>query len=516
MRLWAFLVAAIYESIDHANGVFTTNPVCRRSYCINPIFPGLEDLGRLSNETWACSTLQKSSPHMPFCGPIIGYAPALPVPVEASSTEANSTSIDPSVLAKNQDNAAATMFVYHVAGMGLEAWDYQKPEDSDDDCVKSIWRMVCYTYFPRAQSGCEEGSYTPYVRPCQSSCTNYIRACGVECCDESVQCVFEHETTTDSGLVLTTEGYSHHAGPSSFCTGAASQLGVSKILVWALLLLQSISVDGGIIWGFRYFMPIKWGVLFRNLLLGLVAAIACVLHGCDFEVPSHTVGNWRGEPDYLVTYGFVVPGGSASDGRLNTCSLEGLAETLQCSGRGMCKMWGTGETIPSLSFCECDRDWADPECQTRRKSQAVAFFLSLFLGFLGADQFYMGFVERGLLKLFTLGAGGLWWIWDIVRIGSGPVQTYNNFRLSNDLAHWVYVLIIISAAASIGFLLAATAASTTRSRRMKELLLRQRTAPPVDARWPQNSLSRTMHLQQGYGATPTPPGGSRPDNFCVT
>jgi hypothetical protein len=31
-------------------------------------------------------------------------------------------------------------------------------------------------------------------------------------------------------------------------------------------------------------------------------------------------------------------------------------------------------------MCECDPDWADPECRTKRKSQAVAYTLALFLG----------------------------------------------------------------------------------------------------------------------------------------
>merc|ERR1719389_186536 len=112
-------------------------------------------------------------------------------------------------LVERQDNAASTMFYYHLAGLGMEAWDYQKPEESDD-CVKSIWRMVCFTYFPRAQIGVPEGGFSDYIRPCKSSCQNYVRACGVECCDESVQCVFTHKKAISATQVITTEGYLPH------------------------------------------------------------------------------------------------------------------------------------------------------------------------------------------------------------------------------------------------------------------------------------------------------------------
>merc|ERR1711871_1532268 len=118
-------------------------------------------------------------------------------------------------------SAAMTTFFYHMAGLGYEGWDYTKPGESDDECARSIWRMVCYTYFPRAQVGCEENAPTPYLRPCQSSCQNYINMCGVECCDESVQCVFAHTKALSATEKITTSGYIPHDGPSSLCTGAA-------------------------------------------------------------------------------------------------------------------------------------------------------------------------------------------------------------------------------------------------------------------------------------------------------
>jgi len=46
------------------------------------------------------------------------------------------------------------------------------------------------------------------------------------------------------------------------------------------------------------------------------------------------------------------------------------------------------------------------------KSPTVAIVLSLFLGFLGIDRFYIGNVLFGILKLISLGGLGIWTIID--------------------------------------------------------------------------------------------------------
>eukprot|EP00438_Fugacium_kawagutii_P029839 Skav200965 [mRNA] locus=scaffold448:544134:548603:- [translate_table: standard] len=50
------------------------------------------------------------------------------------------------------------------------------------------------------------------------------------------------------------------------------------------------------------------------------------------------------------------------------------------------------------------------------------------IGFLGLDRFYLGEVNAGALsagtlKLATLGGFGVWWLWDIMWIGSAPIYT---------------------------------------------------------------------------------------------
>lgn len=47
------------------------------------------------------------------------------------------------------------------------------------------------------------------------------------------------------------------------------------------------------------------------------------------------------------------------------------------------------------------------------KDFVVAWLLALFLGFLGVDRFYRGFVGLGLLKLVTCGGAGIWTLVDL-------------------------------------------------------------------------------------------------------
>lgn len=86
--------------------------------------------------------------------------------------------------------------------------------------------------------------------------------------------------------------------------------------------------------------------------------------------------------------------------------------------------------VETINKCECDKrllsvsytdDQDGTPCVVEVKNKVVAFLLSLFVGWLGADWFYLSkgatsYIVAGVFKIITCGGLGIWWIADIVRI----------------------------------------------------------------------------------------------------
>lgn len=62
---------------------------------------------------------------------------------------------------------------------------------------------------------------------------------------------------------------------------------------------------------------------------------------------------------------------------------------------------------------------------TKSKNFIVALLLSIFLGTLGIDRFYLGNIGLGVLKLLTGGVFGILYIIDIILIATKNVKGVN-------------------------------------------------------------------------------------------
>jgi len=81
-------------------------------------------------------------------------------------------------------------------------------------------------------------------------------------------------------------------------------------------------------------------------------------------------------------------------------------------GSRYCQSCGQ-ETVPGAEICV--------KCGVRlgrggEKDWLVALILSITLGWLGVDRFYLDYIGLGVLKLMTGGGCGIWWLVDVILI----------------------------------------------------------------------------------------------------
>ena len=63
------------------------------------------------------------------------------------------------------------------------------------------------------------------------------------------------------------------------------------------------------------------------------------------------------------------------------------------------------------------------------KDWLVTLLLSIFVGGLGIDRFYLGHIGLGILKLITFGGCGIWWLIDLIIIVTGGMKDANGMPL---------------------------------------------------------------------------------------
>ena len=86
------------------------------------------------------------------------------------------------------------------------------------------------------------------------------------------------------------------------------------------------------------------------------------------------------------------------------CGQRPLLGTRYCQACGQ-------ETNPQAEICVKCGVKLGPSGE---KEWLVALLLSIFVGTLGVDRFYLGYVGLGILKLITLGGCGIWWLIDVI------------------------------------------------------------------------------------------------------
>lgn len=87
-----------------------------------------------------------------------------------------------------------------------------------------------------------------------------------------------------------------------------------------------------------------------------------------------------------------------------------------------------------------------------QKDYLTASLLSLFLGSLGVDRFYLGYTGLGVLKLLTLGGCGIWALIDFILIATGGLKAADGQSLKGIEKNKKIVLIIAAVVIGLSFL----------------------------------------------------------------
>lgn len=56
--------------------------------------------------------------------------------------------------------------------------------------------------------------------------------------------------------------------------------------------------------------------------------------------------------------------------------------------------------------------------EKRKVNWTLTLIMSIIFGSLGVDRFIMGHIGLGILKLFTMGGCGIWWLIDLILIAT--------------------------------------------------------------------------------------------------
>jgi hypothetical protein len=111
------------------------------------------------------------------------------------------------------------------------------------------------------------------------------------------------------------------------------------------------------------------------------------------------------------------------------CPTCGAAATVPEDRRQFtCAYCGVTHRLPAR---ETPASQAAVATGVRGKDQLITLLLCIFLGSFGVHRFYTGHTAWGVVQLLTFGGFGLWWLADLILIGTGRFRDARGVPLAS-------------------------------------------------------------------------------------
>jgi hypothetical protein len=116
---------------------------------------------------------------------------------------------------------------------------------------------------------------------------------------------------------------------------------------------------------------------------------------------------------------FLVQRMGGEDGPYSVMDLQMMVKSGQIKDSTPARKESGGQWFPvsEIPGLYSDKEWL------------VALLLSVFVGWLGIDRFYLGFTGLGILKILTCGGCGVWWLIDVILISTRKLRDSRDLPL---------------------------------------------------------------------------------------
>lgn len=163
------------------------------------------------------------------------------------------------------------------------------------------------------------------------------------------------------------------------------------------------------------------GLLLSILVISLLFNVYYASKQYESGIQYNNNNNNKNNEDLLTTHGNINNAIEVDEEGAYTFTTTILSTTATNGSTN-----SNSTTDEESPYCE------EPYDDIPRKSQRRAMFFSIFLGYLGVDRFYLGYRVTGVVKLFTLGGVGAWWIIDAIVIISSNLVDINGCKPKHD------------------------------------------------------------------------------------